>query len=510
MLATIRKMILGAAVLATAPALVVTGQRIEFEIIPDTLSATDMSPDGRYVVGSRFDDHFLWDTVTNTFTAIPNALGVSAVSDDGQTVLGSIRNPETPETSLGSVAAIWRASTQAWESLGYLPNSLDCPSKSSPYELSADGSAAVGLSWDGCNAFATHWTADTGMVGLQNLANGSNRASVVSADGNIVAGFAQGSFSRTPAVWDARTGQGRLLDPPDGDALGEIHGISDDGSILLGEWLIDDGTQTVGKATKWTNVNGEWNRETIGNGSFRPGWIGIPTDIANDDTIIGFDSFFGTNRAWIKPPNENIVELNLWLPQNGVELPINPFSNAPEVLEVAQAISLDGRTIIGHGGPFSLGGWRIQIFSECDFDDDFDCDLDDIDALTLAISSGSNESLFDLDGDGSVGMADIEQWLELAGMENLPSGNAFLIGDANLDGSVDASDFNLWNSNKFTTSGRWSQGDFNADGSTDASDFNAWNSNKFTSSNLLTVPEPTRYLTWWVCLFVCCRQNRSK
>ena len=62
-----------------------------------------------------------------------------------------------------------------------------------------------------------------------------------------------------------------------------------------------------------------------------------------------------------------------------------------------------------------------------------------------------------------------------------------LLGDANLDGSVDTSDFNLWNDNKFSNAG-WSGGDFNGDGVADTTDFNLWNGNKFTS--IAAVPEP--------------------
>jgi hypothetical protein len=62
-------------------------------------------------------------------------------------------------------------------------------------------------------------------------------------------------------------------------------------------------------------------------------------------------------------------------------------------------------------------------------------------------------------------------------------------GDANGDGFVDASDFNVWNANKFNSSTNWNTGDFNGDGVTDASDFNIWNGNKFTSASML-VPEP--------------------
>ena len=56
------------------------------------------------------------------------------------------------------------------------------------------------------------------------------------------------------------------------------------------------------------------------------------------------------------------------------------------------------------------------------------------------------------------------------GIANLPIADTFIPGDANLDGSVDVSDFNLWNQNKFTELAAWSAGDFNADGIVDVSD----------------------------------------
>jgi hypothetical protein len=59
-----------------------------------------------------------------------------------------------------------------------------------------------------------------------------------------------------------------------------------------------------------------------------------------------------------------------------------------------------------------------------------------------------------------------------------------LPGDANGDGSVDGSDFGLWNTHKFTCGTDWTRGDFNGDGCTDGSDFGIWNANKFTEINL--------------------------
>ncbi|MEM8681243.1 MAG: hypothetical protein AAGF97_17995, partial [Planctomycetota bacterium] len=99
------------------------------------------------------------------------------------------------------------------------------------------------------------------------------------------------------------------------------------------------------------------------------------------------------------------------------------------------------------------------------------------------IVAGTHDPLFDLTGDGLVDLMDRDQWLADAGAMNLPSGNAYLLGDANLDGTVDGLDFIAWNSNKFQASGLWSLGDWNADGTTDGQDFLHWNNNKFQSAD---------------------------
>ena len=97
-----------------------------------------------------------------------------------------------------------------------------------------------------------------------------------------------------------------------------------------------------------------------------------------------------------------------------------------------------------------------------DFDGDSDYDCDDIDALVGEIVAGTNNSDFDLTGDGVVDTADLAEWRAEAGAVNLASGEAYLEGDANLDGSVDVGDFNIWNGNKFTSVAAWCSGDFNA------------------------------------------------
>ena len=123
-----------------------------------------------------------------------------------------------------------------------------------------------------------------------------------------------------------------------------------------------------------------------------------------------------------------------------------------------------------------------------DFDRNQDFDCADVDQLVAAIASEAHPSHFDLTGDGLVDDADLDAWLAEAGAAELDTGNAYLAGDANLDGNVDGTDFFIWNQHKFTFTPQWCAGDFNADGFVNGQDFFLWNSNKFTSAGTQNVP----------------------
>ena len=183
---------------------------------------------------------------------------------------------------------------------------------------------------------------------------------------------------------------------------------------------------------------------------------------------------------------------------------LSPTSNAdPGVAPLVKV----GDLALGRGrrdsDPVDANYWFIWTTAEepgisGDFNGDGNWDCQDIDALTAAVATASSDLAFDMNGDGSVDVNDITDpasgWLAVGGSNN-PSqtgGNAFLPGDANLDGSVDVSDFNVWNANKFSALPAWCSGDFSSDGSIDVSDFNIWNGAKFqSSSNGGVVPEPS-------------------
>ena len=101
-----------------------------------------------------------------------------------------------------------------------------------------------------------------------------------------------------------------------------------------------------------------------------------------------------------------------------------------------------------------------------DFDGSGVLDIADINALTEASAGGANPAEFDVNGDGSVNQADVATWVgELA--------NTW-IGDANLDGEFNSSDFvAVFTAGLFETGNAavWENGDWNGDGIFGSGDF---------------------------------------
>jgi hypothetical protein len=161
----------------------------------------------------------------------------------------------------------------------------------------------------------------------------------------------------------------------------------------------------------------------------------------------------------------------------------------------------DSGTIIVSDRMRGLFVARLNVM-DVDFNDDGSVDCGDIDELIAAIATGSTATAYDLNQDSAVNLEDRDAWLAEAGQINLGLDQAYLLGDATLDGSVDGEDFIAWNDHKFTATASWCSGDFSADGIVDGIDFVLWNEFKFTESGaagalgggVSAVPEPS---TWW-------------
>ena len=139
------------------------------------------------------------------------------------------------------------------------------------------------------------------------------------------------------------------------------------------------------------------------------------------------------------------------------------------------------------GSAIDMGAFEMQQPLAGDFNADGILNCTDIDALVAEIASGNHSASFELTGDGLVDTLDRDEWLALAGSIINANGEPFSLGDINLDGFVDVSDFNIWNKNKFSENAAWCLGDVTADGFIDVLDFNQWNLTKFSTSPSLPV-----------------------
>jgi uncharacterized membrane protein len=322
--------ILGLALLVTFAWSGITSAQ-NFVNIPNSW-ASAVTPDGEIVVGNGPGGGYYWKWKTDPAPTVIGGNSAVAISDDGTVIVGSINDPVTGD----SVAGRWTQAT-GWLSLGFLPNSLSCPSKSNAYDVSADGSTVVGLSWDGCSGRGFIWTLATGMQELQVLGNGGNRATAISADGSAIGGFAQGSFSRTPAYWQPDL-SGQLIDI---NEQGEAYNFTADGSLSVG-------TMYQGSTSGWYSAYSRTSGGVITNlGSLNSNMAGTAKDVTEDGSfIVGYDVAGLTREAWLWTAGSGIISLDSVLASMG-------FAGTDTF--VCSSVSDDGNVVVG--GHSNNGGF---------------------------------------------------------------------------------------------------------------------------------------------------------
>ena len=125
--------------------------------------------------------------------------------------------------------------------------------------------------------------------------------------------------------------------------------------------------------------------------------------------------------------------------------------------------------------------------------------------LVDEIVNGNDIGSFDLTGDGIVNTEDLEVWRATAAEEN-GFAAPYLMGDANLDGSVNAADLNALGQNWLAHRNAWQWGDFTADGTVDISDLNLlaqnWQQSISNAVSPASVPEPTGMALFCVAAFL--------
>ena len=151
--------------------------------------------------------------------------------------------------------------------------------------------------------------------------------------------------------------------------------------------------------------------------------------------------------------------------------------------------------------------WNVDLIGDYSADGSFD--VDDLDRLSSAIHSGSNHRQFDLDQSGTVDLADRQFWIT-----DLKS---TWIGDANLDGQFNSTDFiEVFQAAKYESgeSASWSEGDWNGDQRFDSSDFTvAFQDGGYemgARAAVAAVPEPSSLALFVGALIGLCRITRRR
>lgn len=292
--------------------------------------ARAVSADGSVVVGNTYEGAFRW-TPNTGMVALDFGCAFD-VSADGLTIVG-----------YRSIAGIPRS--MLWTSdqgVVYLDHTPDSSYSSIAYGISGNGSVVVGgVTLDARSADQPfRWTESEGIIRFGSVLGGRRPlfgiASDTSADGSIVVGFASGINGFR---WTKNEGMVELGDLPGGYVGSVANGITSDGSVVIGA-----SNSTFGwEAFRWTSDKG-----MVGIGDLPGGYGSSARGISDDGAIIvGESNSENHDVAFIWDEEHGIRNLRDMLSE--ILPPVDKGVLDGWILTNAEAISADGRTIVGYG-----------------------------------------------------------------------------------------------------------------------------------------------------------------
>jgi len=300
----------------------------------------DLTPDGSVASiqdpGSTTGDLYLFDVATG---ALHLATSVGDPSQDFATGM-SAGSRVTALHGVPIVAGSWTAAGGWHDEPDPFATGCDM-NRAGAWDVSADGNVMVGFAWDGCVPGAYRWTTSGGTTTATPLTRlGStgtatlpvNRATVVSDDGHVAAGFAQTDMvDRWPALW-RDDGTSLMLPGTQLDAPGEVLAINVDGTVVAGVWNLE--------GFLWSEAGGVVSLGAL------PGSLGGDTTTpnavtANGALVFGGSGSFGSTTAFAWTSAAGMRPLADLFTAAGITLPDG------YTLTNVLASSTDGTVILG-------------------------------------------------------------------------------------------------------------------------------------------------------------------
>lgn len=263
--------------------------------------------------------------------------------------------------------------------------------------ISADGTIIAGYD-AGPNGTEAYRIIGGQVEGLGDLVGGDfhSFAFGISADGTTIVGWSRSATGSEPFRWrdGAMIGLGTL---DDDTVFGDSRAVSADGSVIVGWSVSNDGRQ----AFRWVDDGPMEGLGDLEGGEFESRALDVRDDGA---VIVGWGRSENGREALWWTEADGARRFRDVIEERGVVVP------AGWVLEQATGISADGRTVIGSGANPNgdTEAWRVVLpSSPCtgDLDDDGDVGFDD---LVLVLGAwGNTGGPEDLDGSGTVDFDDL-------------------------------------------------------------------------------------------------------
>jgi probable HAF family extracellular repeat protein len=328
---------------------------IELDARSNALPA-GVSASGAVVVGDLdTGGAFYWMPTTGVISI--GGLSASDVSRNGRTIVGSAFDSRRVRQ-----AAIWERAAE-WRLLGsFSPSAAPCDDNlSQATDVTADGKVVVvGSARDGCGiSHAFRWDESTGMVSLgSSVAGRASLAQGISADGRVIVGYQDRADGyRQGARWIE--GRQELFQGPNGPA-GTAIAANRDGSIIVGRVCSPEAGPDPNdqSAWVWTASTGvrclPAPRRRVSPG---PAILVDANATSEDGRVIGGGQNVGGSPdsdavIWIDGSPSYLKE---YLQANGVPNAFATWVNTGAIT----GISPDGRILVGNGA--AAGGFRGYI-----------------------------------------------------------------------------------------------------------------------------------------------------